>query len=380
MDKPTHMQPSIRIIIAGGGTGGHVFPAIAIARALKNKPYNTRILFIGAKGRMEMTKVPAAGFHIIGMPVAGLQRRLTWKNLLVPFKLINSMIRAQRIIKRFKPDVVIGVGGYASGPVVRAAAQQGVPTLIQEQNSYPGLTNRILAKKAKKICVAYEGMEKYFQPSKIYLTGNPIRQDIINLEGKYNAAMTHFGLIKEKPVLLITGGSLGARTINEAVERNLELWINNNIQIVWQTGTAYYEKAVDLTLSLDRQGIYVNAFIDKMDLAYAAADVVVSRAGAIAVSELCAVKKPAILIPSPNVAEDHQTKNAMALVHNHAAILIKDQDAAEQLGTAVLDLIHDEEKKHRLTEKIASLAFRNAAETIAEVAIGLIQKSLKFKV
>ncbi len=378
MDKHTHMQVSIRIIIAGGGTGGHVFPAIAIAKALKKQPYHTRILFVGAKGRMEMTKVPAAGFHIIGMPVAGLQRSLTWKNLAVPFKLINSMIRAKKIVRCFKPDLVIGVGGYASGPVVRAAAQQGVPTLIQEQNSYPGLTNRILAKKAQKICVAYEGMEKYFKKSKIYLTGNPVREDILNLEGKYDTAMSHFGLSKEKPVLLITGGSLGARTINEAVERSLQWLLNNNIQIIWQTGTTYYEKAASLTVALDMPGVYVNAFIDRMDLAYAAADVIVSRAGAIAVSEICAVKKPAILIPSPNVAEDHQTKNAMALVNSHAAILIKDQDAAEQLGTAVLDLIHDEEKKHRLTEKMASLAFRDAAEAIAEVAIGLLHKSLKF--
>lgn len=369
------MQPSIRIIIAGGGTGGHVFPAIAIGKALKKKPYNTRILFVGAKGRMEMTKVPAAGFHIIGLPVTGLQRRLTWKNLLVPFKLINSMIRAKNIIKRFRPQVVIGVGGYASGPIVREAARQGVPTLIQEQNSYPGLTNRILGKKAHKICVAYEGMEKYFEKSKIYLTGNPVRQDIINLEGKYDAAMTHFGLSKDKAVLLVTGGSLGARSINEAVEKNLELLVDNDIQVIWQTGTTYSDKAARFIASLNKTGVYVNAFIDRMDYAYAAADVVVSRSGAIALSEIGAVKKPAILIPSPNVAEDHQTKNAMALVHNHAAILIKDQDASEQLGQQVLALINDEAKKHRLREKIASLAFRDAADVIAGVAIGLIKKS-----
>jgi UDP-N-acetylglucosamine--N-acetylmuramyl-(pentapeptide) pyrophosphoryl-undecaprenol N-acetylglucosamine transferase len=370
------MLQSIRVIIAGGGTGGHVFPAIAIAKALKDKPCNTRILFVGARGRMEMTKVPAAGFHIIGLPVAGLQRRLTWKNLLVPFKLITSMIIARSIIKRFQPDVVIGVGGYASGPIVRAAAKKGVPTLIQEQNSYPGLTNRILAKKAKKICVAYEGMEKYFEKSKILLTGNPVRQDIITIEGKRDTAMTFFGLSPDKPVLFVTGGSLGAKTINEAVAKNLELLLNHHVQLIWQTGTAYYTKALELQSGLDRPGIYVNAFIDKMDLAYAAADLVVSRAGAIAVSEICAVKKPAILIPSPNVAEDHQTKNALALVHNHAAIMIKDEDAASQLGTEVLELINDEDRKQRLKEKIASLSFHDAADAIADIALGMVNGEL----
>jgi UDP-N-acetylglucosamine--N-acetylmuramyl-(pentapeptide) pyrophosphoryl-undecaprenol N-acetylglucosamine transferase len=369
------MLQSVKVIIAGGGTGGHVFPAIAIAKALKNKHYNTKILFVGAKGRMEMTKVPAAGFHIIGLPVAGLQRRLTWKNLLVPVKLIKSMIYASNIVRRFKPDIVIGVGGYASGPIVHAAAKRGIPTLIQEQNSYPGLTNRILAKKAKKICVAYEGMEKYFEKSKIYLTGNPVRQDILNIDGKRNIALAHFGLSGDMPVLFVTGGSLGARAINEAVEKNLEKLLDHRVQIIWQTGTAFYEKALDQKDKLGRVGLYVNAFIDKMDLAYAASDMVVSRAGAIAVSEICAVKKPAILIPSPNVAEDHQTKNAMALVHNHAAILIKDEDAAIQLGEAVLELIRDEDKKHRLTERIASLSFRDAADTIAGVAIGMIDRN-----
>ena len=366
------MQQSIRVIIAGGGTGGHIFPAVAIAKALKDKPSNIRVLFVGARGRMEMTKVPAAGFHIIGLPVAGLQRRVTWKNLLVPFQLISSMVIARNIIRRYQPNVVIGVGGYASGPIVYAAAILGVPTLIQEQNSYPGLTNRLLAKKAKKICVAYEGMEKYFDKSKISLTGNPVRQDMITIEDKRDEAITFFGLSADKPVLLVTGGSLGARTINEAVEKNLELFLDHHVQLIWQTGTAYYTKALELQSVLDRPGVYVNAFIDRMDLAYAAADLVVSRAGAIAVSELCAVKKPVILIPSPNVAEDHQTKNAQALVHKHAAILIKDEDAASRLGTEVPGLIHDEERKQRLTENIAELAFRDAAEAIADIALGMV--------
>lgn len=360
----------LRVIIAGGGTGGHVFPAIAIGLAIKKKVYNAKILFVGAKGRMEMKKVPAAGFHIIGLNISGLQRRLTWKNLQVPFKLCDSMIKARNIVKRFKPDVVIGVGGYASGPLVRAAAKQGIPTLIQEQNSFPGLTNRILGKKANKICVAYDGMERFFDKSKLFLTGNPVRQDIVSLEGKYEEALTFFGFSPDKPVLFITGGSLGARTINESISKNLELFVQNGIQVIWQTGTSYYQQALDQAKSYEK-GVYVNQFIDRMDFAYAAADAVVSRAGAIAVSEICAVQKPAILIPSPNVAEDHQTKNALALVNHHAAILVKDSEATEKLGPVVLDLMKDEEKKFRLKERLVGLSFRDAADVIAGVALSL---------
>jgi UDP-N-acetylglucosamine--N-acetylmuramyl-(pentapeptide) pyrophosphoryl-undecaprenol N-acetylglucosamine transferase len=367
------MQRPVRIIIAGGGTGGHVFPAIAIALALKKKLFNSRVLFVGAKGRLEMKKVPAAGFHIIGLNIVGIQRRLTWKNLQVPFKLIDSMIRAKNIVKRFKPDLVIGVGGYASGPVLRAAAKQGVPTLIQEQNSYPGLTNRLLAKKADKICVAYENMDRYFPKSKLYLTGNPVRQDVVNLEGKREAALAFFGLKPDKPVLLVTGGSLGALTINESVAANLKLFLYNDIQLIWQTGRNYYQKALDQAQGMEKLGLCVKEFIDRMDYAYAAADLVVSRSGAIAVSEICAVQKPAILIPSPNVAEDHQTKNAMALVNQHAAILIRDAEAVGQLGPTVLNLIRDEDKKHRLVERLAGLSYRDAADVIAGVALTLIK-------
>lgn len=374
MDKYQYMPGSINIIIAGGGTGGHIFPAIAIARALKAKPFNTNILFVGAKGRMEMQKVPQAGFKIIGLNIAGIQRRLTWKNLLVPFKVIDSMIRAKAIIRQFNPDVVIGVGGYASGPVVRAAAQKGIPTLIQEQNSFPGLTNRMLAKKASKICVAYEGMDRYFEKSKIILTGNPVRQDVVHLEGKYGQAMKFFGLSADHPVLLVTGGSLGARTINESISANLELMAGHGIQIVWQTGTGYYQEALKQVERLKVKGVCVYEFIDRMDFAYAAADLIVSRAGAIAVSEICAVQKPAILIPSPNVAEDHQTKNAKALADNQAALLLKDSEAVNTLGQAVIDLINDEEKKHRLKVKIAGLSYRDAADVIAEVTIGLVTR------
>lgn len=371
------MQRSINVMIAGGGTGGHVFPAIAIAKALKNKPYNVMILFVGAKGKLEMTKVPQAGFDIVGLHIAGIQRRMTWKNLLVPCKLLTSMIKARSVIRRFKPDVVIGVGGYASGPVVRAAASRGIPTLIQEQNSYPGLTNRILAKKAKKICVAYEGMEKYFEKSKLYITGNPVRQDIIDLEGKHSEAITFFGLSDDKQVLLVTGGSLGARSINEAVEKHINDWVASGIQVIWQTGTSFADQAAALVKSHALKGVYVRNFIDRMDYAYAASDMVVSRAGAIAVSEICVVQRPAILIPSPNVAEDHQTKNARALVSNHAAILIRDHEAGEKLGSMVKELIFDEEKKQKIKVNMASLAHRHAADLIAEAAIGLVQANEK---
>ena len=372
MEKPLSQANGLKVIIAGGGTGGHVFPAIAIALALKKKVYNSRILFVGAKGRMEMKKVPEAGFHIIGLNISGLQRRLTWKNLQVPFKLIDSMIRARNIVKRFNPDVVIGVGGYASGPIVRAAAKRGIPTLIQEQNSYPGLTNRILGKKADKVCVAYEGMERFFEKSKIYLTGNPVRQDIVNLEGKYEEALSFFGLSAGREVVLVTGGSLGARTINESIGQNLKLLLANNIQIIWQTGSAFYQTALTLAKGFENL-VYIKPFIDRMDLAYAASDLVVSRAGAIAVSEICTVQKPAILIPSPNVAEDHQTKNALALVNHHAAVLIGDSDAHKNLGATIIDLIQNEEKRFRLKEKLVGLSFRDAADVIAGVALSLVK-------
>lgn len=368
-------QPEpLKVIIAGGGTGGHVFPAIAIANAIKKKVYNASILFVGANGRMEMTKVPAAGFHIIGLNIAGIQRRLTWKNLLVPFKLGQSLIRSRNIVRRFKPDVVIGVGGYASGPLLWAATQMKVPVLIQEQNSYPGLTNRMLAKKAQKICVAYEGMDRFFPKDKLYLTGNPIRQDVVSLEGKFEHALNYFGLSPDKPILFVTGGSGGARSINESMLHNIRLFLFNDVQVIWQTGAWYYDTVASQTEGLAKFGLFVSKFIDRMDLAYAAADVVVSRSGAIAVSEICAIQKPAILIPSPNVAEDHQTKNALALVNHHAAILLKDTEAKEQLGPLVMELIFNEEKKHRFKEKLAGLSYRDAAGVIAGVALSIVKR------
>ncbi|HSV88361.1 MAG TPA: undecaprenyldiphospho-muramoylpentapeptide beta-N-acetylglucosaminyltransferase [Bacteroidales bacterium] len=372
MGKRRQPYDQLRVIIAGGGTGGHVFPAIAIAKAIKKKVYNARILFVGAKGKLEMKKVPEAGFHIIGLNIAGLQRRLTLKNLLVPFKLCDSMIRAKNIVKRFKPNVVIGVGGYASGPVVKAAAKQGVPTLIQEQNSYPGLTNRILGRKADKICVAYEGMERYFDKSRLFLTGNPVRQDILNIVGKKPEAMLFYGFSPDKPVVLITGGSLGALTINRSVAKNAEMFAGEKIQVIWQTGNNFFEQALE-AIEQFKETFSVHRFIDRMDLAYAAADLIVSRSGAIAVSEICAIQKPAILIPSPNVAEDHQTKNALALVNHQAAVLIKDHDAIDQLGIEVVSLIKNEDKMFRIKEKLAGLAFRDSADVIAAEALSLVQ-------
>ena len=331
------------------------------------------ILFVGAKGRMEMTRVPEAGFDIIGLNIAGIQRRLTLKNLKVPFMLMQSLFRARKIIKDFKPDVVVGVGGYASAPILRAATKKGIPILIQEQNSYPGLTNRLLAKKVTKICVAYEGMERFFDKSKILLTGNPVRQDVISLEGKQGEAVDFFNLDPSKPIVLVTGGSLGAKTINESIDKYLDFLIQNGIQVIWQTGSWYFKKACERVGNINK-GVVVKEFIGRMDHAYAAANIVVSRAGAIAVSEICATQKPAILIPSPNVAEDHQTKNALALVNHHAALLVKDKDAFDLLGKTIVDLVKDNQKQSKLREKLATLAFRNASDVIADIVIDIANK------
>lgn len=363
----------LRVIISGGGTGGHVFPAIAIANAIKKRVPTATILFVGAKGRMEMEKVPAAGYHILGLNISGLQRRITWKNLLVPFKLIDSLIRAKNIVKRFKPDVVVGVGGYASGPMLRAAASLGVPTVIQEQNSYPGLTNKILAKKANKICVAYDGMDRFFPKEKIFLTGNPVRQDILSLEGKKEEALEYFQLSPQKRVLLIIGGSLGARSINESVTDHLKLFAYNDLQVIWQTGKGYYSQAESIGKGFEKLGVRIYPFISRMDLAYAAADLVVSRAGAISVSEICAARIPAILVPSPNVAEDHQTKNALALVNFQAASLVKDVEVKQHLGPVVMELFKDEDRMHRYKEKMASFAYRDSADMIAGVILSVVK-------
>lgn len=367
----------LRVIISGGGTGGHIFPAIAIANALKLAHNNAEILFVGAEGRMEMEKVPAAGYNIEGLWISGLQRKLTLANLSFPFKVISSIMKAKKILKRFRPDVVIGTGGYASGPMLRVASNAGIPTLIQEQNSFPGITNKILAKKVDRICVAYEGMERFFPKEKLILTGNPVRQDILSLEGKRERGLEQFGLDANKKTLLVIGGSLGARTINESIAGMLDELAQNNIQLVWQTGKAYYPQAQEAVGRYEGKGIKAFDFITKMDLAYAVADAVVSRAGASSVSELCLVRKASILVPSPNVAEDHQTKNAMALVTHHAAVLVKDIESREKLAGEVIALMKDDVKRDKLEENIAKLAFQDSAKVIANEVLRLVNKSKK---
>ncbi|MCK5857470.1 MAG: undecaprenyldiphospho-muramoylpentapeptide beta-N-acetylglucosaminyltransferase [Bacteroidales bacterium] len=362
-----------KIIISGGGTGGHIFPAIAIANALKAKLGEVDILFIGAQDKMEMEKVPKAGYPIEGLWISGLQRSLSAKNLSFPFKLISSLRKAGKIIKEFKPDLVIGVGGFASGPTLYKAAKMGIPTMIQEQNSYPGITNIILSKRVDKICVAYDNMEKHFPKDKIILTGNPVRKEVVEIAGKRPRALEFFGLSDNKPVVLVVGGSLGARTINEAIEENLKVFVENDIQLIWQTGKGYFPKAEAALLDLNNPGLKTYDFITEMDMAYAAADVVVSRAGAIAISELCAVKKPIILVPSPFVAEDHQTKNALALVTYNAAILVKDADQKEKLMPELLNLVQDEEHRNKLQSNITSLAINDATDAIVGVAMTLFK-------
>jgi UDP-N-acetylglucosamine--N-acetylmuramyl-(pentapeptide) pyrophosphoryl-undecaprenol N-acetylglucosamine transferase len=354
----------MRVIISGGGTGGHIFPAVAIAKTIRANYPDAAILFVGALGKMEMEKVPAAGFEIIGLPIVGIQRRLTWKNLLVPFKLLASMWKARSIVREFNPDIAIGVGGYASGPLLRAAAGTGVKTLIQEQNSFPGITNRILSKKVNTICVAYDGLEKYFPKQKIVMTGNPVRPEVVQLQGKRDIAVKHFGLDTNRKTLLVIGGSLGARTINEAVDVYAEQWEREGFQVIWQTGKGYVEQSKKRCALLKH--VQAHEFIREMDLAYAAADVVVSRAGAMSISELCLVAKPSVFVPSPNVSEDNQTKNAMALVNNKAALLVKDTEAKERLGEVVSSLMKSEEQRSILSKAISAMAQNNAAERIFE--------------
>jgi UDP-N-acetylglucosamine--N-acetylmuramyl-(pentapeptide) pyrophosphoryl-undecaprenol N-acetylglucosamine transferase len=355
-----------RIIISGGGTGGHIFPALAIANEFKRRHADSEILFVGAEGKMEMTKVPEAGYKIIGLWISGLQRRLTLSNLSFPFKLIASYLKAGNVIKNFNPNVVIGTGGYASGPIMLAASKAGVKSLIQEQNSYAGLTNKQLAHKAAKICVAYAGMDKYFPASKIVFTGNPVRKDIIDLNAKREKALSHFAFTGSDRTLLILGGSLGARTINESILAGLDKLIDSQIQVIWQTGKLYYEGIKAQIETKDLRRIRVVDFLKQMDLAYAAADVVISRAGALAISELCIAKKPCLLVPSPNVAEDHQTKNAMALVNEGAALIVKDSEAKELLVSEVLKLVYDEQLSEKLSVNIGKWAKPQATEDIVD--------------
>jgi|SRR5688572_14861135 UDP-N-acetylglucosamine--N-acetylmuramyl-(pentapeptide) pyrophosphoryl-undecaprenol N-acetylglucosamine transferase len=353
-----------RLIISGGGTGGHIFPAVAIANEFRFRYPNSEILFVGAQGRMEMTRVPEAGYKIIGLWISGLQRRLTFSNLLFPLKLIVSYFRARQIVNQFKPHVVVGTGGYASGPIMIAATRKKIPTVIQEQNSFAGLANKQVAEKVSRVCVAYEGMEKYFPAKKIVITGNPVRKDILNIESKRDQALAHFVFSPKVKTLLIIGGSLGARTINESILHGMEKILAANIQVIWQTGKGYYESYKAQLAKFDLRKIRVQDFVREMDLAYAAADVVISRSGALSVSEICIANKPVILVPSPNVAEDHQTKNAKALSEKDAAILVADKDANHMLIDTALNLIFDATRTAKLAQNIATLAKPRATSDI----------------
>lgn len=364
---------SLKVIISGGGTGGHIFPAIAIANALKKINPQTDILFVGAKGRMEMEKVPSAGYKIVGLDISGLQRKISFKNILLPFKIIESVIKARMIVKSFNPDVAIGVGGYASGPLLFAATMMNIPSLIQEQNSFAGITNKLLSKRVQRICVAYDGMEKYFPADKIIMTGNPIRENMVNLSNKKEEALKFFNLSGDKKTILVIGGSLGARTINQSIAKGLNLYEENNIQLIWQTGKSFIASAKSLTQPMSSKGISCFDFIQRMDLAYAASDVVISRAGASSVSELTIVGKPSILVPSPNVAEDHQTKNAMSLVNKEAAILVRDEDALDNLVRVSLDLISDVVLQEKLKLNIERLAIKDSAMLIANEVYKIVE-------
>lgn len=354
----------LRVIISGGGTGGHIFPAIAIANALKKKNSTAKVLFVGANGRMEMEKVPQAGYEIKGLNIAGFQRGSMLKNVFLPFKLAGSLLAAYRIIKNFKPQVAVGVGGYASGPLLRAASFCGVPTIIQEQNSFAGVTNKILAKHAKVICVAYEGMEKVFPKEKIVLTGNPVRVEIADMSYGRGEACNYFALDEKKKTLLIIGGSLGARTLNKSVEAAIGRIKESDVQILWQTGKNDFNECKAIAEGIPN--LHARMFIDRMDYAYTAADVIISRAGALSISELQLVGKPAILVPSPNVAEDHQTHNAMSLVNKKAALMVGDDEAKLNLIGAAFDLLKNEALQKELSANIRQMAILNASEKIVE--------------
>ncbi|MDH5381276.1 MAG: undecaprenyldiphospho-muramoylpentapeptide beta-N-acetylglucosaminyltransferase [Cyclobacteriaceae bacterium] len=355
-----------RLIVSGGGTGGHIFPALAVANELKKQNPLSEILFIGAKGKMEMTRVPAAGYEIEGLWISGLQRKLTFENLLFPIKLILSVLKASRIIKKFKPDAIVGTGGYASGPTVIAASRKNIPVLLQEQNSYPGLTNRKLSRYAKKVCVAYDNMDRYFDPAKVVFTGNPVREDIDGSKTKRSEALTYFGLADNKKTVLIIGGSLGARTINESIVSGVNRLVDAGFQVLWQTGKLYYEEMLDRSSVGIEQGVAINQFIDRMDYAYSCADIVISRAGALSISELCIAGLPVIFVPSPNVAADHQRKNAESLVKQDAALLVEDAVAKEKLIDVLIETANNEELLIKLAKEIKKLAKPDATKDIVK--------------
>lgn len=351
-----------KFILSGGGTGGHIYPAIAIANELKLQFPDAEFLFVGAKDKMEMQKVPQAGYEIKGLWIAGLQRKLTLQNMMFPLKLASSLLESKRIIRQFKPNVVIGTGGFASGPLLQAAGSAGIPTVVQEQNSFPGITNKLLSKKANAICVAYENLERFFPKEKIVLTGNPVRQDLIDIDSKRDEAITFYGLDPNKKTLLVLGGSLGARKINQLIEKELQNFLSQNVQIIWQCGKLYFEEYK----KFNQLNVKVIDFIERMDFVYASADVIISRAGASSVSELCIVGKPVIFIPSPNVAEDHQTKNAQAIVDAKGAILLKEIQLENEFSIVFEALLKDEGKQQQLSANIKKLARPDATKQIVE--------------
>lgn len=365
------MDKDLRIIISGGGTGGHIFPAISIANAIKAKRPDAKILFVGALGRMEMQRVPAAGYEIKGLPICGFDRKHLLKNITVLLKIWESQRKAKKIIKDFKPMAAVGVGGYASGPTLNVCAGKGIPCLIQEQNSYAGVTNKLLSKKVDKICVAYDGMDRFFPAEKIIMTGNPVRQNVLETSFSKEEARKQFGLDPEKKTILIVGGSLGARTVNESILRHLDIVEKSDVQFIWQTGKFYNASIMEQLKDKDMPMLKVTDFISDMGAAYKAADLVISRAGASSISEFCLIGKPVILVPSPNVAEDHQTKNAMALVNKDAAMFIKDSEASDKLLQMAVDTVKDEEKLNSLSENIKGLGFTNSADVIADEIIKL---------
>ena len=360
----------LKFILSGGGTGGHIYPAIAIANELKLRFPDAEFLFVGAKDKMEMQKVPQAGYEIEGLWIAGLQRKLTLQNLLFPLKVTSSLLTSRKIIKAFNPDVVIGTGGFASGPLLQMANMMKIPTVIQEQNSYPGITNKLLSKKADAICVAYENLERFFPKDKIVFTGNPVRQDLLEIDSKRKEAIKYFNLNPNKKTLLVLGGSLGARRLNQLIEKEIYNLVSKDIQIIWQCGKLYYHNYNHFS---DEELVQVVAFIDRMDLVYAAADFIISRAGASSVSELCLVGKPVIFIPSPNVAEDHQTKNAKAIVDKKGAIIIKESELDSSFESIFSNLISNENLQKELSENIKKLAKPNATKEIVEQIIKLIK-------
>lgn len=367
------LKEPLRVIVSGGGTGGHIFPAVSIANAIKAEYPDAEILFVGAEGRMEMQRVPAAGYKIIGLPIAGFDRKNLLKNVVVLYKIAKSQWKARKIIKEFKPHVVVGVGGYASGPTLKTAGQMGIPTLIQEQNSYAGVTNKLLAKSAKKICVAYDGMERFFPAEKIIKTGNPVRQNLLDAKVTKAEATESFGLDPKKRTVLVIGGSLGARTVNDSILQHIEdIREAKDVQFIWQTGK-YYSEEIHMALAKEDpvQNMKVTDFISNMDNAYAAADLVISRAGASSISELCLLKKPCILVPSPNVAEDHQTKNALALSTKGAAIFVKDSDARNELIPLALKTVVDDAQLASLSENVGKLAYHDSAKKIADEVVKL---------